>query len=281
MALAKAIKKRRKATQNIHKITKTMELVATARLKGATQAFKSFSRYKEKALEMMARMDLQDLQHPLAMPRENPKKHITVLAITANRGLCGSYNTHLVEKVISFLGEAEKSKTTVELCMSGRKGLQYLKFHQIQPAHAYPNLPDQPKMQDLAPLADFFMDQFKSGQTDEVVVIYSHKLKLSTRVLLPFTHESSQNKRSEEFLFWPDQSALLAELVPMCIRLQLLEMFMNATISEQTSRMLAMKSATENAEDLIKRLTRQYNRARQTQITKEILEVLAGADALN
>jgi F-type H+-transporting ATPase subunit gamma len=286
MATAKGIKKRLKTTQNIHKITKTMGLVATAKLKTAMQRLANFSRYRDKACEMLTRVLQSGVQHPL-LERRPQVRHVTIFAITGNRGLCGVYNTRMVEKLLAFRQELLSAGKQVDIYLAGRKGLQYLKFRNVAVTQGYPRLADQPTMEEIAPLATTLSDLFVQHKSDEVWTVYTRKLKVVREMLLPFsppvaTQDIPHAVRVavDQYFYWPDVESLLAELLPLFIKVELTEMFLYAAVSEQIARRMAMNMAKDNAAQMIKKLTRQYNRARQTQITKEILEIVGGAQAI-
>lgn len=280
MATAKAIKKRRQATRNIHKITKTMELVATAKLKSARQGAAAIFRYQQKLAEIISNL-VVSAKHPLLEESETDSR-ITLFAITGNRGLCGSYNSKLVEEVVAFKKEMQQLGKKLDIWAVGRKGIQQLKFSGVELAKSYPHFKEQPTLEDVTPLAQELVDCFQSRTTDAVWTIYSHKLKIRRRQILPIAKKVATGDVPDNlYINLPDDKTLLAELLPQYFSVNLLQIFIEAAVSEQTSRMLAMKSATDNAEEMIKLLTRQYNRARQAQITRELLEILAGASAIN
>lgn len=286
MATAKGIKKRLKTTQNIHKITKTMELVATAKLKNATQRLNNFTPYRDKACEMLTRVLQSGTPHAL-LEQHREVKHVTVFALTANRGLCGIYNARIVEKLLAFRQELVAAGKQVDIYMVGRKGIQYLKFRDVPMAQSYPRLSDQPTMEEIEPVAATLMELFVQHKSDEVWTVYTRKLKVVREKLLPFAppvpmHDipATADAAIDQYFYWPNVESLLAELLPMFIKIELTEMFLHAAVSEQISRRMAMNMAKDNAAKMIKNLTRQYNRARQTQITKEILEILGGAQAI-
>ena len=276
MASAKAIKKRRKATQNIHKITRTMELVATSRLRLAVQKLANVRPYREKIDRMSERLCAGRIMHPL-MKKPSPSWTL-LLGIASNRGLCGSYNSQLIHRILHLAKEMEKEGKNVQIYLSGRKAIHYFKFHGIKVEESYPLISDIPSLEEIAPIADHLADLFKNKGCGEVRLVYSKKSKVVEEIFLPISWKSLQD---DSQLPWclPSAEKVLEKIVPSFVRSRLWECFLEAAVSEQSARMVAMKTATENAEDMIKKLTRQYNRARQTQITQEILEILSGAQA--
>lgn len=324
MASAKGIKKRRNAAQNIHKITKTMGLVATTKLKMASQKLANFQKYQEKVREILARL-LENATTVHPFQQENPKSsRVLILAISSNRGLCGTYNSRLVNEVNHFCKQLEKEGKQSAVYMTGRKGILMCKFQDIKLTHSYPGIADLPSWEEAEPIAQTLMDLFAKSKSeaqnqafgkskvkadagaDEVWLIYTRKFRVMKERLFPLSlgkasqetkktaaiahtsahapatvqqkeHKEVTGHRHQQYFYWPDPNAIMAELLPLYIKSRLWEVFLQATISEQTARMLAMKTATENADDMIKQLTRLYNRARQSQITQEILEILRGS----
>ena len=277
MASTKTIEQKRKTTSNIHKITRTMELVATAKLKLAKRHYAEFMLYRDNTFAIFQSMALASDAHDLM--KERAAKKVIIVVIASNKGLCGSYNTHLVESALALQKKLTTEKKTALLYVVGRKAISYLKFHEIEIAKAYENFPDQPKFLQIENLGQELMSLYNEHTIDQIWLLYSQKLKITQQLLLPFslpTKEESQLKW--DYAYSPSQSSVLEHLLPMCVNLKLFGAFLDASVSEQTSRMLAMKTATENAEKMIKQLTQKYNRARQAQITQEILEILAGAE---
>lgn len=280
MASAKAIKKRLRTTKNIRKITKTMELVATAKLKGARQRMRTFEEYEQKLEETLQKVTDPNTQHFLVEPKEEVK-HVLVFVISANKGLCGSYNTRIVEAARKMKKQMEEAGKTVEICITGKKGVNGLKFHKVQPEAAYSEFPDSPGMKDIHPLIDDLMERFKRNEIHEVWTIHSHNMRVRENRLIPFACPEGSANDADTYIYQPDRDQILDNLLPLFTKIKVFGMYLQAIVSEQTSRMLAMKSATENADEMSKNLTREYNRARQNQITKEMLEILAGADAIS
>lgn len=277
MSSGKLIKQRRKSTQNIYKITKTMELVATAKLKVATRNLNNFLAYRQELYRILSIVGNTNLQHPLLTPYPTPT-HITILGLASHKSLCGSYNTHLSEEVLKFREELLSQNKTVCLHIIGRKLAQHLHYQNISITSSY-NIKDPPQFEEVQPVVEKLMEAFLQGKTHQVWVVYSRKMRIVREPLLPFKiPHIPQTKEVEQYFYDPEPIKILESLLPMTVGLTLYQSLLEAAISEQTARMLAMKTASENAEQMIKRLTRQYNRARQTQITKEILEVIGGAE---
>ncbi len=278
MSSGKLIKQRRKSTKNIFKITRTMELVATAKLKIATRSFNNFLVYRNKIIEIISRVIGANQSHPLLQKYE-PVQNIILIGLASNKGLCGNYNSKITNFILDTQQKLIAEGKNVALHIVGNKVVRHLQFNNISVAHTYKNLRDQPKFEELDPLAKQLTESFLNNTVQEVWLAYTKRTKLVCERLLPFSIPTSDSfSASEQYTFDPDAGKIMQSLIPMTLRLTLYQAFLDAAISEQTSRMLAMKTASENAEKIIKQLTREYNRARQSQITKEILEVLAGAE---
>ncbi len=278
MSSGKLLKQRRKATKNIYKITKTMGLVATAKLKTSSRNYNQFLLYRDQAIQMLLKVMKGQPQHPLLNQHPLPQQ-ITIFAIASNKGLCGSYNTRISDTALALRDKLLDQGKIVHFFMFGRKAIRHLQFKQIPLDEAYTKLKDQPSFQELEQIAERLMQDFQTMQTHEIHIVYMKKMRIVDEILLPLSlPPMTQHEQDEQYFYDPGPEDILMLLLPMCFKLNLYQKFLDAAISEQTSRMLAMKTASENAEKMIKVLTRQYNRARQTQITKEILEVLGGAE---
>lgn len=292
MAKARALVRRRKAVSNIRKITRTMQLIATARYQQAFKRAAGTKPYTEKIRELVGRLSAEagEVEHPLLRVNEGADRQV-LLVITSNRGLCGGYNASVQRGAIAHHRQQRDADRKVDLHVVGRKGINYFRFLKYEMAQQYRDMGDQPAFADVEKLAERLMALYAAKEIDAVDVAYMRFRSASQQEatvlrLLPLSgvgssEESSGAGRSlDEYDFSPDPELLLAELLPQTVKVQLFQCFNDAVVSEQVARMIAMKSATDAAGDMIKSLTQQYNRARQTQITTELLEVIAGAEAL-
>jgi len=292
MAKARAIVKRRKTIRNIRKITRTMELIATARFKRAIDRATEAAAYTRKISEIVADLSRANLQfsHPLLQTHAE-EKNVTLLVLTSNRGLCGGYNAGVLGKAMGRLREAKEAGQSLRLEVSGKRGIGFLKFKRYTRDETYTHFEDKPTFDEVEVLADRFIENFCNGRLDRLDVAYT-KFESASRqtavleTLLPvgeLTSESSTDEESSttaEYEFLPTAQEILEEIVPAAFKARLLKCFLDAAVSEQIARMVAMKGATENADDMISDLSRLYNRARQTQITSELSEIIGGAAAL-
>jgi F-type H+-transporting ATPase subunit gamma len=292
MAKARALDRRRKSVRNIRKITRTMELIATARFKKAMDrsvAARDYTKHLAKILENIASVGA-DVAHPLLEIR--PTKRTAVLVLTGNRGLCGGYNSNVVRQAVALLGQWKSEQVPSHVAASGKRGISALRFRGVELAERYTTFEDKPEFAAVAPIGRAYLEAYSSGQIDRLDVVYTRfhsiaKQEAITETLLPLAPPqaadggSRQVKlASDEYDFYPSASSILEEILPASFLSRLFKCFLDAAVSEQVARMVAMKAATENAGGLIKSLSRQYNRARQSQITGEIMEILGGVEAL-
>lgn len=290
MAKTRELVVRRKAIRNIRKITRTMELIATARFKKAMDRTVEAAAYTKKIAEIAAELSAsaQDVTHPLLVNREKISKRI-LLVICSNRGLCGGYNAGILREATNSLNAAKSRGEETLLELSGKRAISFFKYQQIIPVATYINFEDKPRFDEVEPLADKFISEFVAGNVDAVDVAYMKFLNPARQIpvvetILPFAkpNESSAtvNKKNDNtsYEFLPSAEEILAELLPQAFKASLFKCFLDAAVSEQIGRRVTMKAATENADDMIKAILL-YNRARQADY-QEISEIIGGAAAL-
>jgi F-type H+-transporting ATPase subunit gamma len=300
MAKARAIVKRRKAVRNIRKITKTMQMIATAKFQKSLKRAVGTKPYSKKVRELVQELaaNVGDVEHPLLRrPSEaEQKKKIALLVITSNRGLAGAYNGSVLRASMVFIREQVAAGNAIDLYVAGKKGISFFNF-QKRPITQRVEVADPVRYADAETLANQFIEQFVSGQVDAVYVSYMNFVSASTQKptvisLLPLAGVDAAEKKAADasdsgfkrqvvYEFSPDPVTLLDELLPLTVRTALFQGFMDATTSEHVSRMVSMKSATDNADKMVKSLTMQYNRARKSQITTELSEIMGGVEAMN
>lgn len=291
MAKAKALDKRRKSIKNIRKITRTMELVSTAQFRRAMERAVSADSYTRRIVRLVSNLSKSGLQaeHPLLTTHESTKKAVLFI-LTANRGLCGGYNSGVLRVGTARLEELKKQYDEVELFVSGKRGVSYLKYRRVDVARTYTQFDHKPTYDEVLVLANECLNRYKSGEIDRLDVAYSKFVSLSkqspiSETLLPLSDmndgaaEETTNEETE-YEFLPSPESILEEVIPNSFRIKLFKCFLDAAVSEQIARMMAMKAATDNADSMISSLTTTFNRARQSQITNEIIEVISGASAL-
>jgi F-type H+-transporting ATPase subunit gamma len=291
MANRRVLVKRRRATQNIRKITRTMQLIATARFQAAFKRAVAGRPYTEKLTELTDRLAsaTTDVAHPLMRSPEATAPPLLVV-LTSNRGLCGGYNANVLRSAGEYLRGLESEGLENRLIVVGKKGNAYLQFHGYEVGEAITDISDLPRYDEVEPLASRLMDDFVHGEIGSVHVAYMKFISAGRQrpvieQVLPLKREFEEGEVPEsssevEYEYSPEPRELLAELLPATVKIHFFQCFSDASVSEQVARMVAMKAATDAAEDMIKRLTQQYNRARQTAITMELLDIVGGAAAL-
>jgi F-type H+-transporting ATPase subunit gamma len=290
MAKTRAIVKRRKAIRNIRKITRTMELIATARFKKALDRAVEAEAYTRKIGELAADLSASatNVTHPLLQQRESIRNSL-LLVICSNRGLCGGYNASILREAMGRIRQLRGENVTLHLELSGKRAITYFRFQAITAEKTFTHFEDKPRFDEVEELANRYIAGYVSGQLDRVEVCYMRFWNAARQTpiidtLLPLasprTEASAAPASTVEYEFLPNARDILEEILPVSFKVRLFKCFLDAAVSEQIARRVAMKAATENAGEMIKTLTRQYNRARQAQITKEIAEVIGGAEAL-
>ncbi|HET6425277.1 MAG TPA: ATP synthase F1 subunit gamma [Planctomycetaceae bacterium] len=295
MAKARAIIKRLKAVRNIRKITRTMELVATARFKKAMDRATEAAAYTRKISEIVADLSAaladagsKGLTHPL-LQKHAEEKNAVLLVLTSNRGLCGGYNAAILRNAQQRIREIGGT-LNLQVEVSGKRGINFFKFQKQPVAATYTTFEDKPTFDEVDALAKRYIDAYIKGEIDRLDVVYTRfesmsRQKAEVVTLLPIGQLNTSTttepaKGAVEYEFLPSPEEILEEIVPTSFKARLFKAFLDAAVSEQIARMVAMKSATENAGEMISTLKMQYNRARQSQITSELSEIIGGAAAL-
>jgi F-type H+-transporting ATPase subunit gamma len=289
MANRRVLVKRRKAVRNIRKITRTMQLIATARFQAAFNRAVAARPYTEKLAELVADLSrgAEGLDHPL-MKSRNPEAPVALAVVTSMRGLCGGYNANVLRTSQARLEELRAAGRPTELRVFGKKGIAFFRYQKEEMADQNVTVGDAPRFEQVEPVVNALIEAFLSGRVSEVHVAYMRfysagKQRPEVVQLLPLVQAQTrgiEKPRNVDYEFRPDAQTLLAELLPATVRVRLFQAFLDAAVSEQIARMVAMKAATEASEEMIKTLTRKYNRARQTHITMELLDIVGGANAL-
>lgn len=324
MAKARAIVKRRKAVRNIRKITKTMQMIATAKfqksLKRAVGSKPYTLKLREVAAEVVKSVGEGEINHPLLRQPGDLKagSRVAIVVITSNRGLAGAYNGHVLRTGYAFAREHLGKGAKIELYVAGKKGASFFRFQKV-PVAQLVKTSDPPKYAEVEPLAEELMTKFADGEYDAVFVAFMNFIstgvqKPAVYTLLPMrgisevaeglarevAEKAAQaaagtmdtRRRGDDvkveaiehskavYEFSPSPVELINELMPLAVKTALFQAFLDATTSEHVARMVAMKSATDNADKMQKALTMQYNRARQSQITTELSEIMGGVEAM-
>ena len=327
MAKARAILKRRKAVKNIRKITKTMQMIATAKFQKSLKRAVGTKPYTQKVRELVRELaaSVGNVEHPLLrkVPREERVGRIALVVITSDRGLAGAYNGSVLRAAERFMKAADAAGIKVDLYVNGKKGVSFLRFQGRQIKEII-KVSDEPKHDETVALADALIAQFVAGEIDAVEVAYMNFISTGVQRpevtgLLPLAGvkeliedlarqagerdaqlaagmldatraggaadesaepEPEASAATVEYDFSPSAEELLDELLPLTVKSAFFQCFLDATTSEHVARMVAMKSATDNADKMGKALQLQYNRARQSQITTELSEIMGGVEAM-
>lgn len=292
MANQRDIKQRIKSVGNTKKITSTMEMVSTAKMKKVQFRLEQSKPYELKVSEIIGSImssSSETVNNPLFLKSENPNKTL-VIQITGNRGLCGSYNTKVIENTCNFQEKlTEKDRETL-LYVIGKKAISYYKFAKEDLFKSMANLDDKFSFEDASKMSDEITELFLNGEVDEVYVSYT---KVNSHVnqqphifkLLPISSGNivDKEKKSEavtDYIFEPGSEQIFSYILPLYLKVKLYTCFLESAYSEQFSRRVAMKNATDAAKDMISELSISYNRARQDKITTELTEIIGGAAAL-
>ncbi|MFH1087728.1 MAG: ATP synthase F1 subunit gamma [Chloroflexota bacterium] len=284
MVTPRILRRRIRSIQNTAKITKAMEMIATAKMRRAQEQALAGRPYAESIARVIADLEAQPrgryTSHPLLESRD--VKRIAIVYITSDRGLCGGLNANLNRLVGGFvLGQT----LPVEFVAVGRKGRDFL-FRTGQNVKAeFTKMGDRPSLDDVTPISRIVIDDYSSGHIDLVYVAYSRFVSTMLQrpvmePLLPVTPTAFAKGEPREYIYEPGPGFVLGQLVPRFVEMEVYHAILEAIASEQAARMVAMRSATDNASDIIRELTLMLNKARQEMITTELLDITGGAEAL-
>ncbi|CAH2032467.1 ATP synthase F1 subunit gamma [Trichlorobacter ammonificans] len=288
MPSLKAIKKRIGSVKNTRQITKAMKMVSAAKLRRAQEsiiAARPYARKLEEVLQSLAGCAEGD-QHPLLEVRE--AKKLLLLVVTSDRGLCGGFNANLCKSADRFIREHKATYEQITVMTLGRKGYEYLKNRHTV-AKNYPNLISKPNYQTAALLGQEVIEGYLEGQYDQVIILYNaFKTVMSQDItfqqLLPVIPPAAETPTLDEtpveYIYEPSVQELMNEILPKNIEVQIFKAMLESVAAEHGARMTAMDSASKNASEMIGKLTLQYNRARQAAITKELMEIISGAESI-
>ena len=285
MAKGRELKGRIKSVENTRKITRTMEMVATSKLKRATDRVAAARPYATAIADTIGSLYSADLAERFPLLRQPAAaKRAAVLLLTSNRGLAGAFNANLLKEARATIARLEREGTEVELHVVGRKGIGFFRYLGRALATSRTDITDRPSAQDATSLVDALMEGFINGSLDAVYVISSRFNSVlstppHTERVLPVTPPAQKGAR-RDYLLYPSAERLLTELLPLYVRNAVYRALVENEASFQSAQRTAMKNATDNAGDILTNLRRTYNRARQAQITQEIAEIVGGAAAL-
>lgn len=292
MANLRDIKKRITSVQSTRQVTRTMEMVSTAKIRKAQENIEQARPYAIAISTMLGNVtkSASSVAHPLLANREE-KKHVVVIAIASDRGQAGGFNSSIIHLTEKYMREQKAAGAAVELITVGKKLRGYFAYRGISPELVIEGSTGAPKFSDAKAVADRVIRGYTDETIDEVVIIYNRFVNVAvqrpeTSILLPIQNEEIEeaeaeaSKRSADYLFEPSAASVLQTLLPAYVEALIFRALMESAASEHGARRTAMKAATDNATEMIGTLSRSYNRARQAVITTEISEIIGGAAAL-
>ncbi|MEM1305038.1 MAG: ATP synthase F1 subunit gamma, partial [Planctomycetota bacterium] len=231
-----------------------------------------------------------DVSHPLLDARDE-QRNAKLLVITANRGLCGGYNGNLIRSGLGVWSELQAAVPNCQVEISGKRGIAGFKYRGVTASAEYTQFEDKPRFDEVDEIASGYLREYTLGELDRLDVVYmkflsASRQQVTVETLLPLGSLGEQPadasaESNQVYEFVPSPESILEEVVPTSFKVKLFKCFLDAAVSEQIARMVAMKGATENASDLIKQLSMQYNRARQGRITSELVDLIGGVEALS
>jgi F-type H+-transporting ATPase subunit gamma len=288
MATLRDIQRRIRSVQSTQKITRAMKLVAAAKLRRAQERIVAARPYAAKMGELLGNLvsaasGSDGAQHPLLEQREGPRRQIVI--ITADKGLAGAFNSNVIRRALELVRQSNTAEVT--LVVVGRKARDFYRRRQWTIKRDMIGFWDRLAYSHASELADYFMQQYLDGEIDEVYLVYNEFRSVAVQrpvreQLLPIPRKAEGEAAAEavDYLYEPDPKAILDELLPRHVRTQVFRALMESLAGEYGARMTAMEAATKNAKEMIDVLTIQYNKARQEKITKELLDIVGGAEAL-
>ena len=293
MAGLKDIKKKITSISNTRKITRTMEMVAAAKSKQTIDRVEASTPYSSKLTELLNSLTGgQNVDHFLVREKEKIQKS-ALLVVTANRGLCGGYNTNVANLAEKWVRAEEAAGREAHVLMVGKKGISRFRFRKVEVAEKRTDIEDKPSFSQAAEIADGFIESFRKGEVDRVMVAVTRYHSAVVQQadlfqLLPIIPPETEGDDGEEapqqntdFIFEPDPARILEDLLPFSVKHTMYRLLLEAAAGEQIARRVAMKLATDNAGELTRFYTGKYNRERQASITQQIMEIVGGAEALD
>ena len=296
MASTQDLKRRLRSITNTRKVTKAMELVASARLRRSQQRIEAMRPYADRMLELMAGVSQAAgaVRLPLLERRETVQR-VAIVPVTADRGLAGGFNAQVIRRSLALQREVQAAGQEPVWFSTGRKAASTLRFRRLNVAQSWTGFSERPAYSDAQAIAHAVSEAYVQGEVDRVVIVYNAFVsalvqKVTVRELLPISQdlldkageaEEDATGITPDFIYEPEPEEILARLLPVYVETELYRALLESAASEQGARMTAMRNASKAAGELIDSLTLAMNRARQAEITQEILEVVAGADALS
>jgi len=288
------IKKRIVSVHSTRQITRTMEMVATAKIKRAQERIESARPYALSMMEVLGNVArfAKGAEHPLLLEHEK-RERVVVIAVTSDRGLAGAFNSNILRLTEDIIRDESANDASVDIIAVGKKAIRYFRYRGMEPIAAYRDISDKVTFADAKSIAGHLIPGYEAEEIDAVYVVFNrfknvaeqkpeiHQLlPIERRVMDEAVEDVEAAHISAEYQFEPDPESVLEMLLPTYVETLIYRALMESAASEQGARRTAMKSATDNASEMISTLTRSYNRARQATITNEIAEIVGGAAAL-
>ncbi|HEY7004273.1 MAG TPA: ATP synthase F1 subunit gamma [Gaiellaceae bacterium] len=294
MATVQDIKRRLRSVRNTRKITKAMELVAAAKLRRAEARIEALRPYADRMRELMIGTARATPSRQFPLLEEREVGTVAILPVTGDRGLAGAFNAQILRRAFVLEREARAAGQSVRWVVVGKKGRSSLRFRRYEVDQAWVDFTDRPGYKDAEAIAHRLADLYTENEVDRVVIVYNHyesaltqKVVVEEALPIPRTALEDEEEKSAheialegDFIYEPEPEDILKRLLPTYLETTIYRALLESAASEHGARMTAMRNASKNAGELIDRLTLDMNRARQAEITQEILEVVAGADAL-
>ena len=287
MATLRDIKRRIKAVQSTSKITKAMKMVSAAKFRKAQQRMFELRPYADRMREGISRLatDLESDIHPLLAVR--PRTNIEVVVITSDRGLCGAFNTNILKAGTKHIAELKKEGFEVAISCVGRKARDYFKRRNVELKNSWTGISGKISYANAQEIANEIIEKYIDETVDEVILVYNEfKSAIAQKVVIAKLLPLAPIEASEEtlpvynFIYEPSKQEIFSSLIPKNVEIQIFRALIESQASEEAARMAAMENATKSANDMISSLTLQYNKARQATITKELMDIVGGVEAL-
>jgi F-type H+-transporting ATPase subunit gamma len=287
MATLRDIKNRIVGVKSTQKITKAMKMIATAKLRGAQQRIVGARPYANKIGKMLSRLAADDSLQSNPFFTSNSSKKVCVVVITADRGLCGAFNTNIIKEATNYINEELNNESEISLFTVGKKASDYFGKRDYNIKDKMVGLFGSLEYKSTLQLYDYLVPKYLNGEIDKIVLVYNEFVSMiqqrivKTQLLpIPFIEASEEKKSESNYIFEPNQLSIFESLLPKHLKVQIWRALLESNAAELSARMTAMDNATTNAQDLIRSLNLTYNKERQAAITKEILEIVSGANAL-
>jgi F-type H+-transporting ATPase subunit gamma len=288
MATLRDIKRRINAVQSTSKITKAMKMIAAVKFRKAQQRMFELRPYAERMQMAISRLVASTLEteiHPLLAVRE--RKNVEVLVMTSDRGLCGAFNTNVIKAAAKHIASLKAEGLDVSISSVGKKAKDYLKRRNVEVRNSWTGISGKVSYANAQEIAADIIESYTNEIIDEVVVIYNefksvsaHKVVFARLLPLAPIEVTEDTEPVVDFIYEPSKEEIFSSLIPKNVEIQIFRALLESQASEEAARMSAMENATKSANEMISKLTLQYNKARQASITKELMDIVGGVEAL-